>query len=113
MTCPLGLLESMFTIGVRYCGGCNPQIDRSRVVKDLEEGLRKIGLPVDFTTAKERLADVILLVNGCKHACFEAKQGESDRGHTVISVRGEMVDEQYVKEGDIVKMLIQRICSFL
>jgi hypothetical protein len=103
----------MFTIGVRYCGGCNPQIDRSRVVKDLEEGLRKSDLPVDFTTEKERFADVILLVNGCKHACLEGKQGESDRGQPVISVRGEMVDEQYVEEGDIVKMLIQRICSFL
>jgi hypothetical protein len=113
MTCPFGLLESMFTIGVRYCGGCNPQIDRSRIVIDLREGLKKMGLEVELTTEKERAVDMVLIVNGCKHACLEAKQVESDCGYPVISVRGEMVDDQYVEEGDIIKILIQRICSFI
>ena len=103
----------MFTIGVSYCGGCNPEIDRSRIVMELQEGLGKMGHHVDFTTEKEKLVDVILLVNGCKHACLEEKQVASDCGHPVISVRGEMVDDQYVEEGDIVKILIQRICSFI
>ena len=113
MTCPFGLLEPMFTIGVRYCGGCNPQIDRSRIVMDLGEGLKKMGLEVELTTEKERAVDMVLIVNGCKHACLEAKQVESDCGYPVISVRGEMVDDQYVEEGDIIKILIQRICSFI
>ena len=113
MTCPFGLLEFMFTIGVRYCGGCNPQIDRSRIVMDLRGGLKKIGVEVDITTEKERPVDMVLLVSGCKHACLDAKQVESDRGRPVISVRGEMVDDQYVEEDDIVKILIQRICSSL
>jgi hypothetical protein len=113
MTCPFGLLESMFTIGVRYCGGCNPQIDRSRIVMDLREGLKKMGLKVDLTTEKERPVDMVLIVNGCKHACLEGKQVKSDRGHPVISVRGEMVDDQYIEEGGIVKILIRRICLFL
>jgi hypothetical protein len=103
----------MFTIGVRYCGGCNPQIDRSRIVMDLRGGLKKMGRKVDLTTEKERAVDIVLLINGCKHACLDAKQVESDGGHPVISVRGEMVDDQCVKEGDIVKILAQRICSFL
>jgi hypothetical protein len=103
----------MFTVGVRYCGGCNPQIDRSRIVMELQEGLQKMGPKVDLTTEKERSVDMLLLVNGCRHACLEAKQLESHRGPPVISVRGEMVDDQYVEEGDIVKILIQRICSFL
>jgi hypothetical protein len=104
----------MFTVGVRYCGGCNPQIDRSRIVVELIEGLQKMGLlKVDLTTEKERPVDILLLVNGCRHACLEAKQLESDRGPPVISVRGEMVDDQYVEEGDIVKILIQRICPFI
>jgi hypothetical protein len=104
---------STFTIGVRYCGGCNPQIDRSRVVNDLGESLKKMGLEVDLTTEKERPVDLALMVNGCRHACLEAKQVESDRGDRVISVKGEMLDDQYVEEGDIVKILIQRICSFI
>jgi hypothetical protein len=103
----------MLTIGVRYCGGCNPQIDRSRIVMELRESLQKMGLKVDLTAEKERPVDKLLFVNGCRHACLEAKQGESDRGHPVISVRGEMVDNQDVKEGDIVNILVQKIHSFL
>jgi len=72
-----------------------------------------MGLQIDFTTEKEKLVDVILLVNGCKHACLEEKQVASDCGHPVISVRGEMVDDQYVEEGGIIKILIKRICSFI
>jgi len=71
----------MFTIGVRYCGGCNPEIDRSRIVMDLRESLKKMSLEVDLTTEKERTVDMVLIVNGCKHACLEAKQVESDGGH--------------------------------
>lgn len=78
----------------------------------LREGLKKMGLEVDLTTEKEGSVDVVLLVNGCKHACLEAKQVESDRGHPVILVKGEMVDDQYVEENDIVKILIRRICLF-
>jgi len=113
MICPFDLLGSMFTIGLRYCGGCNPEIDRSKIVMDLREGLKKMGLEVDLTTEKERAVDMVLIVNGCKHACLEAKQVESDGGHPVVSVKGEMVDDQYVEEGDIVKILIHRICSLL
>jgi hypothetical protein len=103
----------MFTICVWYCGGCNPQIDRSRIVLELREGLQKMGLKVDFTSERERPVDLALLVNGCKHACLEAKNPKAGRGHHGISVRGEMVDDQYVEEGDISKILIQRIRSFL
>jgi hypothetical protein len=103
----------MFTIGIWYCGGCNPEIDRSRIVLELREGLQKMGLKVDFTSDRERPVDMVLLVNGCKHACLEGKSLKAGRGHHGISVRGKMVDDQYVEEGHISKILIQRICSFL
>jgi hypothetical protein len=103
----------MFKIGVWYCGGCNPQIDRSRIVMELREGLRKMGLKVDFTSVRERPVDIFLLVNGCKHACLEAKSLKAGRDHPKISVRGEMVEDQYVGEGDLPRILIQRIGSFL
>jgi hypothetical protein len=103
----------MFTIGVWYCGGCNPQIDRCRIVTELREALQKMGRRVVFTSERERPADMVLLVNGCKHACLEAKNWKAGLDGHGISVRGEMVDDQYVEEGDISKFLIQRICSLL
>jgi hypothetical protein len=103
----------MFTIGVCYCGGCNPQIDRSRILMELREELKKMGLRVDFTSLRERPVDMVLLVNGCKHACLEAKSLKAARGRPKISVRGEMVDDQYVGEEDLPKTLIQRINPFI
>jgi hypothetical protein len=72
-----------------------------------------MGLKVDFTSVRERPVDIFLLVNGCKHACLEAKSFEAGRGRPKISVRGEMVDDQYVGEGDLPITLIQRISSFI
>jgi hypothetical protein len=103
----------MFTIGIRYCGGCNPQIDRSRIVTELREGLQKRGVEVDFTSEIERPVDVVLLVNGCRHACLEGKIPEAGRGHQRISVRGEMVDNQYVEEAAITKILMRKVCLFV
>jgi len=101
----------MFSIGVRYCGGCNPQIDRSRIIRDLREGLEKIGLKVDFTTDKGRTVDIVLLINGCMHACLEREYPRSHHDHQLICVRGEMVDDQHIGEDQVPEFLIKLICS--
>ena len=108
-----GALTSRFRIGVRYCGGCNPQIDRSRIVKELGDGLQRMGREVDLTTERDKCVEVVLLVNGCRHACLEAENLKGVHGPRVISVRGEMVDDECMEEGDMAKVLIQRIDSFL
>jgi hypothetical protein len=77
----------------------------------LFENLRTIGLEVDLVPEGEKPVDVLLLVNGCRHACLEKEYPESGRGCPVISLRGEMVDDQDVAEGDIVKVLIARLGS--
>jgi len=103
----------MYSIGLRYCGGCNPQIDRSTVIKTLKEGLEKMGIEIYFTTDRQRTVDVILLINGCMHACLEEeclREGDSPQ---FIPVKGEMVDSQYVREEHIPEFLIKRIVDLL
>jgi hypothetical protein len=85
----------MFSIGIRYCGGCNPQIDRSK--------------QVDFITDKERSVDIVLLINGCMHACLEEEFLRSGHNPQHISVKGEMVDDQYIKEESIPDFLIKKL----
>ncbi len=103
----------MTTIGVRYCGGCNPQIDRLWVVGDLREALKERGLKVDLTTDRERAVDMVLLINGCMHACLEGEYLSPGQDHQLISVRGEMVDDRYIKEDCIPGALIKKICERL
>jgi len=103
----------MTSIGVRYCGGCNPQIDRLRVIRDLREGLEKMGLEVDLTIDKDRAVDIVLLISGCMHACLEGEYLGPGQDHQLISVRGEMVDDRYIKEDYIAGTLIKKICERL
>ena len=103
----------MVLIGIRYCGGCNPQIDRSRVITSLKEAIKKMGLEVDFTADRQGAVDIVLLINGCIHACLE--EAYLKQGHTApfISVKGEMVDSLYVKENHIPDFLINKISDSL
>jgi hypothetical protein len=55
----------MFAISLWYCGGCNAQIDRSRIVTELKEGLKKMARKGDFASTRERPVDMVLLVNVC------------------------------------------------
>ena len=99
----------MLSIGVRYCGGCNPQIDRSGVITKLKDAIEKRGMAVDFTAERERSVNIVLLVNGCIHACLEEaylKEGGSTR---FISIKGEMVDSDYVREDCIPEIVIKKI----
>jgi len=103
----------MYSIGLRYCGGCNPQIDRSKVIENLKEGLKKARTEVDFTTDRQRAVDIVLLINGCIHACLEEKYLREGDSRHFISVKGEMVDGQYVKEDHIPEILIKKILDLL
>jgi len=99
----------MFTIRLRYCGGCNPQINRSKVIRDLKENLERRGIKVDFTTDKERAVHIVLLISGCMHACLVEKYLRCGYNPMLISVKGEMVDDRYIEEESIPDFLIKKI----
>jgi len=102
----------MLVIGVKYCGGCNPEIDRPGVVEKLKEGLKKRGLEVQLVFDKEAKRDILLLVNGCKHACLEEEYAPFAENLSVISVRGEMVGSRHVEEKNIPEFLIKEILDW-
>ena len=99
----------MLLVGIRYCGGCNPQIDRSGVITRLKEAIQKRGMAVEFTVDRQRSVDLVLLVNGCMHACLE--EAYLRKGHTtrIISVKGEMVDDSFIAEERIPEFLVKKI----
>jgi hypothetical protein len=84
----------MYSIGLRYCGGCNPQIDRSAIIKNLKKKLEKRGIEIDLTTDKQTTVDIVLLINGCMHACLEEECLREVDSPQFISIKGEMVGSQ-------------------
>ena len=63
-------------IGIKYCGGCNPDYDRVALVEQIAERLKGRAVLVPAGRAD---ADLILAVQGCETACadlspFEGKE---------------------------------------
>jgi hypothetical protein len=55
-------------IGVKYCGGCNPNYDRVALVRQIEERLRG---KASLARADSKGIDVVLAVEGCSTACAD------------------------------------------
>ncbi|RLB85078.1 MAG: hypothetical protein DRH15_03915 [Deltaproteobacteria bacterium] len=102
----------MFSIKIKYCGGCNPEIDRVWLVESLKEQLLEEALKIDFVEQEDETADLLLLINGCKHACLEQEIPDTDKQSVILSVKGEMVGDQYVKESEIAGVLVDLISKY-
>jgi hypothetical protein len=59
----------MKLIGVKYCGGCNPLIDRANLVCEIGK-----TLPPEYSLTTEQYAnpwDIGILICGCSTACVD------------------------------------------
>lgn len=89
-----------YRLRVKYCGGCNPEIDRGGVVKELEAQIRSAGEDVVWV-AGDGEADLLLLVQGCARACLEEDHPEIKAGGPSVSVQGARLDLQPVPETEL------------
>jgi len=76
---------SLPRVGIKFCGGCNPVIERGLVAQrirgELEEEARWVS--------GEEETDLLLIVNGCRTACADTAEVRS--GRPVVVVAGESV----------------------
>jgi hypothetical protein len=99
----------MVVIGLRYCGGCNQQIDRTDVVERFKDILKKKGWDAMITNEKGKPHDVLLLINGCIHGCLQEEFLRLSEKVRFITVKGEMVGDNYVNEESIPQFLAEEI----
>jgi len=83
-------------IEVKYCGGCNPFIDRVNI---LNQVVALLGGKVDITFVSAAGSDVLLVIDGCCVGC-RGNEFRSKNDKTVLvagdSVQGEHVDEEHI-----------------
>ena len=73
-------------VGVRFCGGCNPTYDRSK----LAQRLTKKHKEWDVSIAEEgKHYDLILVIGGCTSCCASYEQFDSNE---VIKIREDVDD---------------------
>lgn len=68
-------------LAIKFCGGCNPEIDRGSVAQRIREELAGEALWV----SGEEEADFLLIINGCRTACADTGENRSGRPAVVVS----------------------------
>jgi hypothetical protein len=66
----------METIKIQYCGGCNPDYDRTRLAAELKRELKGI---CRFVQRDVPEVDAVLVIHGCTTACAETEPGNARR----------------------------------
>lgn len=81
----------MKTIRIRYCGGCNPDYDRTRLAQRIQE---KLGKSYRFVVGKASLeADWTVVLHGCPTACAETDPGQTA---TTVHIRTPQEAEVFI-----------------
>ena len=59
--------DSFSRVAIKFCGGCNPIIDRGQLARSIRENLT--GL-VRWVPTEEEM-DLLLIISGCLSACVD------------------------------------------
>ena len=70
-------------VGIKYCGGCNPEYDRVAIVDNIKQSLQD---EIEIVRPESEDVDLILSVNGCSTACADLKSFENLKIHTITSM---------------------------
>jgi hypothetical protein len=78
--------------GIKFCGGCNPTIDRVNLVKKLRGKLEPGNYVLEYFDFSD--CEVMLIINGCNVGCAEIPKSEK----TIIVSGSEIDGKQYPEE---------------
>src|SRR5512136_1321738 len=100
----------MKPIVVKYCGGCNPLIDRPGLVREIEKLLHPdVQLITDMTSSPWEIG---ILVCGCPIACVD-RSDIRDISKRWIRVGGATVDLDSLHEDSMAASIVEKIRMFL
>ncbi len=96
----------MGLIGIKYCGGCNPRIDRAGLVRELG----KLLPPDDRLEVLQATTgyDMAVLVCGCEITCVN-RPAVRKLARRWILVGGTTVDHEAVPEDRLAGVVVSKI----
>jgi len=93
-------------IGIKYCGGCNPHIDRAKLALEIEK-----LLPPEYSLATDQTFnpwDIGILICGCPTACVD-KPDVRGLARKWIIVAGNSVDLNDTPEEELADIVVQKL----
>jgi hypothetical protein len=96
----------MSLIGIKYCGGCNPIIDRTKLVLEIEKLLPR---DLSLTTGRSfQPWDIGILVCGCPSACADKPEIRYVARRWIV-VAGGLIDLDALPECKMAEAVVQKI----
>jgi hypothetical protein len=96
----------MKLIKVKYCGGCNPVIDRAKLVQEIEE-LLPPEIILSDGKAKDKW-DIGLLVCGCLTACANKPDFKNIAVKWIV-IAGQSVDHHNAPEKELADIVLDKL----
>ena len=90
-------MDERMRVGLKYCGGCNPEYDRVALARHIEESLQD---KIAFVLPESEGIELLLAVEGCSTACADlnAFQGVEIRVITTIEAGKRFIQEIRMQE---------------
>ena len=93
-------------MSIRFCGGCNPRIDRGRIALELQRALEGMGHRVVFNNPD---AGFVIFLSGCMSGCaFKFNPGNPP----YVTVAAATVDGEEVGEARIVPEVLRKVRQY-
>ena len=96
----------MKLIGIKYCGGCNPHIDRIKLAQTISKKLSSEFILTENQT-KEKW-NVGILICGCLTACADKPEFKNLTRKWIV-VAGNSVDLENAPEEKLADIIVDRI----
>lgn len=98
-------MTRIFQVRIRYCGGCNPEIDRGETAGRIE---KLLDGRAEFTRDPRARPDVTLHVSGCAHACID-EDNTNPGPEPVVSIQGLRVNRHVTGPGEIAPAVAEKL----
>ncbi|HWR06608.1 hypothetical protein [Sporomusa sp.] len=93
-------------IGIVFCGGCNPRIDRGKIAAGVRAVLETAGYMVEINSVA---VDYVIYLSGCTASCA-LKYTCGKAPATVVAAA--TIDATRVAEGELVTEIVTKVRNF-
>jgi len=95
---------------LKYCGGCNPDINRSKIIAEVKRGLPPDVELVSKTT--DEVTEVGIMMSGCSTTCLD-REDVRKQAKQWIAVGGNNVNYFPVENDQLADQIIKKIIACL
>jgi hypothetical protein len=98
---------SVGLIGIKFCGGCNPRIDRGTIAQAVRAYLSSTGCTVIYNRLD---VDFVIYISGCTADCAKRY---STADVPCIVVAGDSLDAVPVAENELVVEILCKVREYI